>query len=114
MFVSLYCRAALLLPKNVSTLAKMLVMSAIPVFICTPMRTTIHLPKQVGALSNDLIQTSLRLGQNIPIVPKRFQRAVHSDWHASWWSASRDPNRVPAAHGRQLLGLTLRIRYPLA
>src|ERR1700733_5422820 len=40
--------------------------------------------------------------------------AVHSDWHASWWSASRDPNRVPAAHGRQLLVLSLRIRYPLA
>ena len=81
MFVSLSCRAVLLLPKNVGTLAKMLVMSAIPVFICTPMRTTIHLPKQVGALSNDLIQTSLRLGQNIPIVPKRFQRSTPTGMH---------------------------------
>jgi hypothetical protein len=81
MFVSLSCRAALLLPKDVSTLAKMLVMRAIPVFICTLMRTTIHLPKQVGALSNDLIQTSLRLGQNVPIVPKRFQWPTPTGMH---------------------------------
>ena len=73
MFVSLSYRAARLLPENVGTLAKMLVVSAIPVFICIPMRTAIHLPEKVGALSNDLIQASLCLAQNIPIIPKRFQ-----------------------------------------
>jgi hypothetical protein len=38
-------------------------------------------PKQVGALSNDLIQTSLRLGQNVPIVPKRFQWPTPTGMH---------------------------------
>ncbi len=81
MFVSLSCRAALLLPKNVGTLAKMLVMSSMPVAICTPMRTTIHLPEQVGALSNDLIQASLCLGKNVAIIPKRFQLSTPTGMH---------------------------------
>ena len=106
MFVSLSCRAALLLPKDVSTLAKMLVMRVIPVFICTLMRTTIHLPKQVGALSNDLIQTSLRLGQNVPIVPKRFQWPTPTGMHPGG-QLLEYPHRAPVAHGRQLLVLSL-------
>ncbi|ERR1700733_4674379 len=81
MFVSLSCRAALLLPKNVGTLTKMLVMSAMPIFICTPMRTAIHLPEQVSALSNDLIQASLCLGQNVPIIPKRFELPTPTGMH---------------------------------
>ena len=81
MFVSLSYRAARLLPENVGTLAKMLVVSAIPVFICIPMRTAIHLPEKVGALSNDLIQASLCLAQNIPIIPKRFQLPTPTGMH---------------------------------
>jgi hypothetical protein len=43
------------LPKSVGTLAKMLLMGAIPIFIRAPMRTAIHLPQSIGALSNHLV-----------------------------------------------------------
>jgi hypothetical protein len=55
-FVGPSCRGAFLLPKDVRTLAKMLVMSAMPVFIRAPMRTAVRLPKKIGARSNDLTE----------------------------------------------------------
>jgi hypothetical protein len=74
-------RATLLLPKHVGTLAEMLLMGAMPVFIRAPMRTAIRLPKQIGSLSNDLIQASFRLRRDVQIIAKRFQRPTAADMH---------------------------------
>lgn len=48
-FVRPTLRATLLPPKNVGTLAKMLVMRRMPVFLLAPMRTAVPLPKKIGA-----------------------------------------------------------------
>jgi hypothetical protein len=74
-------RAAFLLPKDIRTLAKMLVMSAMPVFLRAPMRTAIQLPKKIGAHSNDMIQAFLRLGHDVSVIPIRFQLPAPTDMH---------------------------------
>ena len=74
-------QTTLLLPKNVGTLAKMLVMSAIPVFLRASIRATVPLPKKVGTFANDLVQTLLRLGQHVSIIPIRSQSSTPTDMH---------------------------------
>jgi hypothetical protein len=81
-FVGPPFRTTFLLPKNVSTLAKMLVMSAVPIFLLSPMRTAVLLPKKVGAFANGLIQALLRFGQNVSIIPIWSQGSAPTDMHA--------------------------------
>ena len=80
-FVGPPFRAALLLPKQVGALAKMLVVSAMPVFVGPPFRAALLLPKEVGALANNLVQALLRLGQDVSIIPIRFQSSTPTDMH---------------------------------
>jgi hypothetical protein len=55
-------RTAFLLPKNVSTLPKMLVAGPMPIFVRTPVRAAVLLPKSMGMFTNVLIEALLRFG----------------------------------------------------
>ena len=75
-FVSPSNRSTLLPPENAGTLAKILLMSAMPAFIRPLMRTAFHFPKQVGSLSNCLIEALLSFGHDV-----RLERSTPTDMH---------------------------------
>ena len=57
------------MPKHVGTLAKVLVMSAMPKFVGPTFGAALLLPKEVGALANNLVEALLRLGKHVSITP---------------------------------------------
>jgi len=72
-FIGSPFRASLLLPKNVCALAQMRLMSAMPELLRATIRTTFMLPQQLGSLSNNLIQTLLCLRQHGVVVAIWFE-----------------------------------------
>jgi hypothetical protein len=74
-FIGSSLRAAILEPKKVSTLTKVLVESLMPVFFRPPMRMAVPLPNEIGALTKDILQALHCALQNVTIIPVRSQRS---------------------------------------
>src|SRR4051812_48721295 len=73
---------ALLLPKDVGTLTQTLVISAMPMFLRTPLGAAVALPQEVGEFANSLLEALLRLGQRRGIIPVWSQSSTPTDMHS--------------------------------
>jgi hypothetical protein len=81
MFVGSSFRAAFLEPKEVGSLAKVLVESVMPVFFRTPRRIAVLLPKKIGALTKDVLQAVPCTFQDVSIIPVGSQRSTPRNMH---------------------------------
>ena len=81
-FISPPVRAALLRPQGVGAFLKMQFLRTVPIFVSPPLGTPLLLPEQVGAVPNDLVETHLRLGENVSVISKRLQRTATANVHA--------------------------------
>ncbi len=74
-------RAPFLLPEKVGALAEVLFVGTIPVFVGSVFWAACLFPKEVGTLTNDLIETQLRLGRDIEIIAVRSQSSAPTYMH---------------------------------
>jgi hypothetical protein len=70
-------------PKEVGTLAKVLIKRTMPIFFRPALGRAIMLPKKVGTLSKDIFQTLLRASQNVSVIPVWSKRSTPSNVHLS-------------------------------
>ena len=83
MFVGSSFGAAFLEPKEVGTLAKVLIQTRMPIFLRPVVRRAVILPQKVGALSKDILQALLRVSQDVSIISV-WGEEVPPEQHASW------------------------------
>jgi hypothetical protein len=72
---------AVLQPKKVGTLTKMLLEGAVPMFFGPPMLVAVMLPNKIGALAKNLFETLPGSREHMPIIPIRQERATPIDMH---------------------------------